>query len=493
MGRTAGVAVLVLCLPVFVDAQGDGVKPAPKEHQSESGLWRVKVPADWTVDRLPADDRSLEAVKFLREGDRRLLLIVQVLRDTTHFDAVVEAVRGKFKEQKVTLDSDSQDPLDGRKAWRFERIIEAGGRPVRSGQVVVDGGARVLMLVYSGLDPLKEEERATLNSIVDSLRIKPEERQALAFEFESKDLGIEGLRLDLPKGGQLNRPTDDDFELVWKTPSAFFMLGWERTRETCAEKIEYEFKRVVPGEEDFGVPEIVSQTPVDIDGSSCVRLRMYVVSGGKRVMTMALLVRPSGEGELAMLGFVVGGEVPFEQLQPVEERLAKARIPAHFAAPLKSLPELSRSETVWLGRASVKVPQDWVAVRLKESRGSPDEPMVDQAEAWGAPGAADLRVAFECGTVKGGAEGYQKWMTRGKYKKRHNPSSTKPREITVGGRAGLAWETESGSEKDRWETSVVVVTQGGVYLEITARYPVALRNVYGPLAEKAAATVDWTK
>lgn len=474
-------------------AQDDDEGSAAEEHKSPAGTWRIEVPEDWTALELPDDQRCVEGVRFVREeAARRLVLQIQVPRRNLSFESLVQMMKGQMEDEGIEISNESREPVDGRSAWRCERPVDAGGVNVLSGQIIVDGGARKIMLVYSGLNPLTDEERETLGAMIQTLRVAFEEPK-LTFEYEAKDFGAAGLKIDLPKGGKTTRESDDGMEITWEESGLIFMAEWDRTPMSCVDRCRFEFGSIDPTEEKEFYPVIFDEAPVQIGGKTCHRVRLHGISRGTKVMTMTALIRAPASGEVQVCAFGIMGEVSLDVLKPLEERLEKAQLKTHFAPPLSAIPGLMTSVKVWEGRASLKVPKDWGTTRVAPPKDRPEGPAVSERKAWGVPGATDLSLRFETGTMTGGAKAYEEWTTKGMFKKRHKAVATKPRAIVVGGREGKAWEVEAGPEKDRWVHRVVVVMDGDRYCEISVHYPVGQKKVYEGLPEKAAATVEWTE
>ncbi len=462
-------------------------RPAPPEpvYASPDGTWTTVLPEGWT-----AAPQTPGAVKISGPEGPLVAMRVETLRGQPALTILAGQMKHGLKSAGTACENESTECLSGAlTAWTCEYRQEFDGLPMQVVQTLVDGGTVKLLVTLAGPEPLSPRARGACSALLGSVVLYPsEERPPDAAEQSFPG----GLTADLPAGAAAE-PSPGLLHLSWEDRGLVFTARWRRTAAPPAEVARFDVEGFDPTEEQGYALEPLKTEAVTVAGKPGHLVRFYLGKDGVRWMTIAILYRASGPGEVVSLGFAFLGEKTLEAILPYEQMLTTAKTEPYFAPPVRKPQVPSVASAIWGGQGKAKFPEGWSAAADSASERPTGSPAPAESLLWSADRAHDLGIRTETGTIPGGATGFAAWLGGKRYKKREVARIAAARPVKVGGRDGTAWDIAHGIASNRWASTVITVFDGDRYWMIAADCPAALQGTYGGLAERVAETVQWTQ
>lgn len=125
----------------------------PQEHRNDEQRWKVKVPADWEVQK--GADESQTLLVAPQEGEldifrENVAVLVRRQEAKVSLKEAREATKREMEAAGAKLiDSDDKATLAGRDAHRFVWLLELGGFNLGLTQMVTVEADRVYLLTFS--------------------------------------------------------------------------------------------------------------------------------------------------------------------------------------------------------------------------------------------------------------------------------------------------------------------------------------------------------
>lgn len=490
--RLAIGSVLVLIFQAGILAQ------APQAHRisSPGGHWSVQVPLDWNSNVQDPDERFVESVRLLGTGETKAYVTIQVYRTNPDFEVMKSDLKRSFAKNNVNLENESVPTIHGKTAFRFEILQTSAKKPLRLKYAVVDAGSRKVLVisalpelpppsddpeVKASIAKLVQTERA-FEDLIASMDVPEPPGPPVPLELEARDFAEDGLKIETPAAGSIQRG-ESGFSCRRDDLGFSFDATWQRTRLSPADLASFDMEESMKAETAAVKMTLVEKKEIQVGGKPAVRVRAYGMAGPLRVHTVTAAYVATGADEVLTLTFTRIGEQKFEDLAALEQALERAQASSRYAAALSAAPALTVKTEVWQGIASAMLPEGWAGAPVPLANG------VIDSRRWSAAKAADLGASFD--VMPSGKLEFEGWLHDRKVPARFGATLSKPRTVNMGGVTGSAWDLEYGPTSDRWSINVVAVFARGRGYSITTQCPVRLKDVYGGLAEKIAATVNW--